>query len=107
VRTLAGQPPASSLAAHNQVRWYGHVLRLPPHHPSRAILDFDPGLFSWKRPRGAPRTRWLDVVKHDLDQLGLDPAAIEPLVQVRDKWWALVNMDGSTHNAPTGAVHET
>jgi len=53
------------------------------------------------------RTRWLDVVKRDLDQLGLDPAAIEPLAQVRVKWRALVNMVGSTHNAPTGAVHET
>jgi len=45
VRALAGQPPASSLAARRRVRWYGHVLRLQPHHPSRAILDFDPGSF--------------------------------------------------------------
>ena len=107
VRTLAGLPPASSLAARCRVRWYGHVLRLPPQHSSRAILDFDPGSFGWKRPRGAPRTRWLDVVKRDLDQLGLGPAAIEPLAQVRDKWRALVNMVGSTHNATTGGVHET
>ena len=102
VRILAGQLPASSLAARCWVRWYGRVLRLPPHHSSRAILDFDPGSFGWKRPRGAPRTRWLDVVKRDLDQL-----AIEPLAQVRGKWRALVNMVGSTHNATTGAVHET
>jgi len=47
------------------------------------------------------------MVKRDLDQLGLDPAAIEPLAQVRDKWRAPVNMVGSTHNALTGAVHET
>ena len=84
-----------------------HVLRLPPHHPSRAILDFDPGSFGWKWPRGAPRTRWFDVVKRDLDQRGLDPAAIEPLAKDRDKWRALVNLVGSTHNAPTGGVHET
>jgi len=76
--------PASSLAARRQVRWYGHAHRLPPHHPSRAILDFD-----------------------DLDQLGLDPAAIEPLAQDRDKRRALVNLVGSMHDAPTGAVHET
>jgi len=35
VRTLAGQPPASYLAAHRWVRWYGYVLRLPTHLPSR------------------------------------------------------------------------
>jgi len=105
VRALSGQP--SSLAARRRVRWYGHVLRLPPHHLSRAIMDFDPGSFGWKRHRGAPGTRSFDVVKRDLDQLGLDPAAIEPLAQDRDKWRALVNLVGSTHNVPTGAVHET
>ena len=83
-----------------------HVLRLPPHHPSRAILDFDPGSFGWKRPGGAPRTRWIDVVRRDLDQLGLDPAAIEPLAQDRDEWRALVNLVGSTHDTPKSAVHE-
>ena len=106
VRTLAGQPPASSLAARRRVCWYGHVLRLPPHHSSRAILDFDLGSFGWKRPRGAPRTRWLDVVKRDLDQLGLDPAAIEPLAQVRDKWWALVNMVGTTRRRALCTRHD-
>jgi len=107
VRVLAGQPPASCLAARRRVRWYGHVLRTPPHHPSRAILDFDPGSFVWKRPRAAPRTRWIDVVGRDLDQLGLDPAAIEPLAQDRDEWRALVNLVGSTHDAPRSTVHET
>jgi len=47
------------------------------------------------------------VIKRDLDKLGLDPAAVEPLAQDRDKWRTLVNMVGSTHNVPTGAVHET
>ena len=82
VRALAGQPLASSLAARRRVRWCGHVLRLPPHHPSRAILDFNPGSFGWKRSRGAPRTRWFDVVKRDHDQLGLDPAAIGGEVEI-------------------------
>jgi len=43
VQAFAKQSSASSLAARHRVRWYGHVLRLPPHHPSQAILDFDPG----------------------------------------------------------------
>jgi len=58
-------------------------------------------------PEGPPRTRWFDVVKRDLDQLGLGPAAVEPLAQDRDKWRALMNLVGSMHDAPTGAVHET
>jgi len=103
VRALAGQPPASSLAARRRVHWYGYV---PPRHPSRAILDFDPGSFGWKRPRGAPSTRWIDVVRRDLYQLGLEPAAIEPLAQDRDEWRTLVNMVGSTHDALRSAAHE-
>jgi len=74
---LAGQIPASSLAARRRVRRYGHVLRMPPHHPSQAILDFDPASFDWKRPGGTPRTRWIDVVRRDLDRFGLNPGAIE------------------------------
>jgi len=55
----------------------------------------------------APRTRWFEVVKRDLDQLSLDPAAIEPLAQDGDKWQSLVNLVDSMHNVPTGAVQET
>ena len=68
-------------------------------------LNYDqhifPGLRPWLvRLEATPCTRWFGVVKRDLDQLGLDPAAIEPLAQDRDKWRALVNLVGSTHDAP-------
>jgi len=70
-----------------------------------------PGLRPWlvrleATPR-SPRTRWIDVVRRDLDQIGLDPAAIQALTQDRDEWRALVNLVGSTHDAPRGAVLET
>ena len=63
VRRRTQQPLASRLAAQRRIRWFGHVQRLPPEHPTRAILDFNPQMAGWRRPRGAPRTRWLDVVK--------------------------------------------
>ena len=47
------------------------------------------------------------MARRDLDQLGLDPTAIEPLAQDRDEWRAFVNLAGSTHDAPRGGVHET
>ncbi|VDO66148.1 unnamed protein product [Heligmosomoides polygyrus] len=50
-----------------RLRWYGHVLRRPEDHPTRLALDFEaPG----KRPRGAPRKRWKDVIKRDLAEVG-------------------------------------
>ena len=106
VRALAGQAPASSLAARRQV--LDMVICFASHSIIllRAILDFDPGSFGWKRPRGAPRTHWIDVVRLDLDQLGLDPSIIEPLALIRDKWQALVSLVGSTHDTLRGAVHE-
>ena len=33
-----------------RVRWYGPVHRLPPHHPSGAILDYDPRPFGCSDP---------------------------------------------------------
>ncbi|CAH1266646.1 Hypp3472 [Branchiostoma lanceolatum] len=42
LRELTNQPTASCLAAMRRIRWYGHVFRLPPEHPTRAMLDFNP-----------------------------------------------------------------
>ncbi|KAI8502597.1 Neurexophilin [Branchiostoma belcheri] len=52
LRDLTGQPAASCLAAARRIRWYGHVLRLPPWHPTRALLDFAPEQAGWRRPTG-------------------------------------------------------
>ena len=97
VRQRTRQPPASTLAAQRRVRWLGHVLRLSPDHPTRAMLDFDPGGAGWRRPRGAPRTRWRDVLADDLLRVGVDIGSAEDLAQNRAEWRRLVNMTGSTH----------
>ena len=71
LRARTRQPLASTLAAQKRVRWLGHVLRLPMNHPTRAMLEFDPRHAGWTRPRGAPRTRWLDMVANDLRRCGI------------------------------------
>jgi len=100
-RLLFGCPPLDPLV------WICASHATAPSFSGYPGLRPDPGWFSWKRPRGAPRTRWIDMVRRDLDQLGLDPEAIEPLAQDRGEWRALVRLVGSTHDAPRGAVHET
>ena len=90
------QPPVSTLAAQRRVRWLGHVLRLPPDHPTRAILDFDPGAAGWRRPRGAPRTRWRDVIADDLHRAGADIERAAELAQNKIGWRQLVKKTGST-----------
>jgi hypothetical protein len=44
-----------------------------------------------KRPLGSPRRRWVDSIKMDLIEVGLDGMDWIYLAQDRDPWRALVN----------------
>ena len=102
LRRRTQQPPASSILAQRRVRWYGHVLRLDNNHPTRRILHFQPQEAGWRRPRGAPRTRWLDVVTRDLEICGVAIQQAQALAEDRTEWRRLVRLVGSKH-----AVQET
>lgn len=97
LRARTCQPRASCLAAQRRTRWLGHILRLSLDHPTRAILQFDPRAAGWRRPRGKPRTRWLDVLAGDLQQHGVAMEDAEQLAQDRRHWKELVHLVGSTH----------
>ena len=96
VRRRTQQPTASCLAAQRRVRWFGHIKRLPPEHPTRAILEFNPRMAGWRRPRGAPRTRWLDTIEQDLRDCNTTLAVAGDQANNRTLWRRLVNMVGST-----------
>jgi hypothetical protein len=44
-----------------------------------------------KRPLGRPRRRWVDNIKMDLREIGLDGVDWMDMAQYRDQWRALVN----------------
>jgi hypothetical protein len=44
-----------------------------------------------RRPLGRPRHRWVDNIKMDLTEIGLDGMDWVDLAQDRDHWRALVN----------------
>jgi hypothetical protein len=48
-----------------------------------------------KRPLGRPRRMWVDNIKIDLREIGLDGMDWIDLAQDRDQWKALVNTVGS------------
>ena len=79
-----------------RVRWYGHVLRLSEEHPTNTILAFNPQQAGWRRPKGAPRTRWLDVIAQDLNDRNVTLAQAQHLAHDRPRWRDLVAMGGST-----------
>ena len=96
VRLRTNQPSLLRLLAQGRVRWFGHALRLPACHLPRRMMAFDPASVGWRRPRGAPRTRWLDVIKKDLAQVGVHLEDAPSMAADRVEWRGLVHRVGST-----------
>ncbi|VDL71988.1 unnamed protein product [Nippostrongylus brasiliensis] len=79
VREVMRTAPVHFKMREQRLRWFGHVMRRPDDHPVRKALEFEvPG----KRPRGAPKKKWSDVIKNDLKEVG---ATLQD-AQDRCKW---------------------
>ena len=87
VRAVMQTAPVQLKVREQRLRWYGHVLRRPQDHPIRTAMDFEA---QGKRPRGAPKKRWRDVIKKDLSEVtatvedALDRATWRRLTKVAD-----------------------
>ena len=90
IRERTKQPTASSLLRQRRLRWFGHLHRMPSSLPVRRVFDFNPNIHGWKRPRGRPKTRWADSIKHDLHSAGLDTINAAQMVYDRPQWKAFV-----------------
>ena len=68
----------------SQLRWFGHVSRMPQERLSKQVLS---ALSNDKRPVGRPRKRWMDHVE-DLtwNRLGLRQNEANEVVNDRDVW---------------------
>jgi hypothetical protein len=69
-------------------RLAGHVARMGEKRNVYRILVRKP---EGNRPLGRPRRRWVDNIKMDLRDIGLDGRDWIDLAHDRDKWRALVN----------------
>jgi len=67
------------------MRWAGHVVRIGEERGVYRVLVGKP---EGKRPLGRPRRRWVDNIRMDLQEVGLDWIG---LAQVRDGWRTLVS----------------
>ena len=68
----------------SQLRWFGHVSRMPQDRlPKQALLAKANG----RRPVGRPRTRWTDHIE-DLgwNRLGLRPSELMEVMEDRKVW---------------------
>ena len=51
------------------------------HPPSllEETMTSTQNIHGWKRPRGHPKTRWVDSIKHDLNSAGLNTTNATPV----------------------------
>ena len=57
-----------------RLRWYGHVMRRDQDYVGRKMMEMElPG----KRKRGRLKRRFLDVVKEDMEEVGVKETDIE------------------------------
>ena len=68
----------------SQLRWVGHVIRMPPSRLPQQILYSE--LRQGKRTRGAPRKRFKDTLKANLKACGINPEHIEEAASDRSHW---------------------
>ena len=72
-----------------RLRWAGHVARMEEGRSSLKILT---GTLAGKRPLGRPRHRWVDNIRMDLKEIGINTRNWVYSAQDRDYWRALVNV---------------
>jgi hypothetical protein len=96
VRRRTLQPPLPRLLAQRRIRWLGHMLRMSDEMPTKRVLDFNPTASGWRRPRGRPHTRWMDVVIEDLNQHDISMDDASELALDRPSWRRIVSNAAST-----------
>jgi hypothetical protein len=69
--------------------WTGHVARMGEKRNVYRLLVEKP---EGKRPLGRPNRRWIDNIKMDLSEIGLNVVDWIGLAQDRYRWRALVNV---------------
>ncbi|KAK3510969.1 hypothetical protein QTP70_027792 [Hemibagrus guttatus] len=73
-----------------QLRWLGHLFRMPPGHLPGEVFRACP---TGKRPWGRPRTRWRDYVSWlTWERLGIRPEELEEVSRESGVWASLLRL---------------
>jgi hypothetical protein len=88
LHNLYTSPSIIRIIKSKRMRWAGHVARMGE---KRNVYSLFVGKPEGKRPLGRPRRRWIDNIKIDLLEIGLNVVDGIGLAQDRYRWRALVN----------------
>jgi hypothetical protein len=89
LHNLYSSPSIIRIIKSRRMRLAVHVARMGE---KRNVYRLRVGNPEGKRPLGRPRRRWIDNIKMDLLEIGLNVVDWIGLVQDRDRWRALVNL---------------
>ncbi|TWW73562.1 hypothetical protein D4764_15G0009560 [Takifugu flavidus] len=90
IREELGVEPLLLRVERSQMRWLGHLVRMPPGRLPGEVFRACP---SGRRPPGRPRTRWKDYVSRlAWERLGIPPDELEEVAGEREVWASLLRL---------------
>ncbi|KAK0152308.1 hypothetical protein N1851_006217 [Merluccius polli] len=84
IRRELGVEPLLLCVERSQLRWFGHLIRMPPGHLPLEVFRACP---TGRRPRGRPRTRWRDYIC-----LGVPQEELENVAGEKGAWSSLLSL---------------
>jgi hypothetical protein len=88
INNLYSSPSIIRTIKSRRMRWVGHVARMGE---KRNVYRLLVGKSEGRRPIGRPRCRWIDNIKMDLLEIGVNVVDWIGLAQDRYRWRALVS----------------
>jgi hypothetical protein len=88
LHNLYSSPSIIRIIKSMRMRWAGHVARMGEKRNVYRLLVGKP---EGKRPLGRPRLKWMNNIKMDLLEIGLNVVDWIGLAQDRYRWIVLVN----------------
>lgn len=97
VLTCAGLPSIHTLMKKHQLRWAGHVARMPDYRLPKQLLFGE--LQCGKRNPGGPKKRFKDTLKGSLKAFSITTVTWEQTAQNCSEWRAALHNGAKTHEA--------
>ena len=90
IREGLGVEPLLLCVERSQLRWFGHLMRMPPGRLPREVFLARP---TGRRPRGRPRTRWRDYISSlAWERLGIPQSELADVAGEREVWGSLLKL---------------
>ena len=95
--TRTGLQSIESMLLRIQLRWVGHVCRMPSERYPRRVLYGQ--LAEGTRPAHGPKKRYKDHIKKTMKSFGIDPATLESSSSDRSTWRSMCHDGAMTFEA--------